>query len=96
MTLSFCLAQELQCSFSQVCREESCSVLEKLLLSDLPERFRKAKAFIKAQGLSADTVAELVSSAVVQGLLASTQELQPGEIWAPAVVLCLIIESNYN
>ncbi|XP_038561946.1 spatacsin-like [Micropterus salmoides] len=73
------LSKELQCSFSQVCREESCSVLEKLLLSDLPERFRKAKAFIKAQGLSADTVAELVSSAVVQGLLASTQELQPAE-----------------
>jgi len=54
-------------------------VLEKLLLLDQPERFRKAQAFIKAQGLSADTVAELVSSAVVKALLASTQELQPGK-----------------
>lgn len=54
-------------------------MLEMLLLSDQPERFRKAQAFIRAQGLSADTVAELVSSAVVQALLASTQELQPGE-----------------
>lgn len=54
-------------------------MLEMLLLSDQPERFRKATAFIKAQGLSADSVAKLVSSAVVQALLASTQELQPGE-----------------
>ncbi|XP_041795524.1 spatacsin isoform X2 [Chelmon rostratus] len=71
------LSKELQCSFSQICREEPRSVLEKLLLSDQPERFRKAQAFVKAQGLSADTVAELVSSAVVQALLAPTQELQP-------------------
>ncbi|XP_070763386.1 spatacsin [Enoplosus armatus] len=71
------LSKELQCSFSQVCKEEPHSVLEKLLLSEQPERFRKAQAFIKAQGLTADTVAELVSSAVVQALLASAQELQP-------------------
>ncbi|XP_008279865.1 spatacsin [Stegastes partitus] len=73
------LSKELQCSFSQISREEPYSVLEKLLLSDHPERFRKAQAFIKAQRLSAGTVAELVSSAVVQALLASTQELQPVE-----------------
>lgn len=54
-------------------------MLEKLLLSEQPERFRKARAFVKAQGLSADAVAELISSAMVQALLASTQELQPGE-----------------
>ncbi|XP_050923328.1 spatacsin [Lates calcarifer] len=71
------LSKELQSSFSQICGEEPRSVLEMLLLSDQPERFRKAQAFIRAQGLSADTVAELVSSAVVQALLASTQELQP-------------------
>ncbi|XP_067446801.1 spatacsin isoform X2 [Thunnus thynnus] len=71
------LSKELQCSFSQICKEEPRSVLEKLLLSDQSERFRKAQAFIKAQGFSADTVAELVSSAVVQALLASNQELQP-------------------
>ncbi|XP_040893537.1 spatacsin isoform X2 [Toxotes jaculatrix] len=73
------LSKELQSSFSQICREEPRSVLEMLLLSDQPERFRKAQAFIKAQGLSADTVAQLVSSAVVQALLASTQELPPAE-----------------
>uniref|UniRef100_A0A4W6E343 SPG11 vesicle trafficking associated, spatacsin n=1 Tax=Lates calcarifer TaxID=8187 RepID=A0A4W6E343_LATCA len=58
------LSKELQSSFSQICGEEPRSVLEMLLLSDQPERFRKAQAFIRAQGLSADTVAELVSSAV--------------------------------
>ncbi|XP_075941335.1 spatacsin isoform X3 [Anarhichas minor] len=78
------LSKELQCSFSQMCREEPRSVLEKLLLSEQPERFRKAQLFIKAQGLSADSVAQLVSSAVVQALLASSssssaQELQPAE-----------------
>lgn len=77
--VSPCPLQELQSSFSEFCREEPRSVLEKLLLSDQPERFRKAQAFIKAQSLSADTVAELVSSAVVHAHLASTQELQPGE-----------------
>ncbi len=81
--VSFCPTQELQCSFSQIYREEPHLVLEKLLLSEQPERFRKAQAFIKAQGLSADTVAELVSSAVVQALLVSTQDLQPGEVQIP-------------
>ncbi|XP_026166506.1 spatacsin [Mastacembelus armatus] len=73
------LSKELQCSFAEICREEPVSVLEKLLLSEQPERFRKAQAFIRAQGLSADTVAELVATAVVQALLASTQELQTAE-----------------
>lgn len=54
-------------------------MLEKLLLSEQPERFRKARAFIVAQGLSADSVAQLVCSAVVQALLASAQDLQLGE-----------------
>lgn len=54
-------------------------VLQQLLLSDQPDRFRKARAFVRAQGLSADAVAQLVSSAVVQGLLASNQELQTND-----------------
>ncbi|XP_041852171.1 spatacsin isoform X2 [Melanotaenia boesemani] len=70
------LSKELQCSFSHICREDPCSILEKLLLLDQQERFRKAQAFIRVQGLSADTVAELVSSAVVQALLGSFQDLQ--------------------
>lgn len=71
--------QELQCSFSQICSQEPASVLEKLLLSEQPDRFRRAQTFIRAQGLGPDAVAELVSSALVQALTPSSQELQPGE-----------------
>ncbi|XP_056243814.1 spatacsin isoform X2 [Seriola aureovittata] len=80
------LSKELQTSFGEICRKEPRCVLEMLLLSDQPERFRKAQAFIRAQGLTADAVAELVSSAVVQALLASAQELQPAEkqVFRPA------------
>ncbi|XP_056272671.1 spatacsin isoform X1 [Pseudoliparis swirei] len=72
------LSKELQCSFLQMCREEPRSALEKLLLSEQPERFRKARAFVRAQGLGADAVAQLVAGAVVRALLAgSAHELQP-------------------
>lgn len=54
-------------------------MLQKLLLLDQPERFRKAQAFIRAQALPADSVAQLVSSAVLQALLQSGQEPPPGE-----------------
>uniref|UniRef100_A0A8C2Z1E5 SPG11 vesicle trafficking associated, spatacsin n=1 Tax=Cyclopterus lumpus TaxID=8103 RepID=A0A8C2Z1E5_CYCLU len=76
------LSKELQCSFRQMCREEPRSVLEKLLLSEQPERFRKARAFVRAQRLTADAVAELVSSAVVRALLACSaheQVFRPSE-----------------
>lgn len=69
------LSKELECSFAQVCAEDPLCVLEKLLLSEQPERFRKAQTFIRAQGLAPDAVAELISAAVVTALLASTQEL---------------------
>lgn len=71
--------QELQCSFSQICSQEPASVLEQLLLSEQPDRFQKAQTFIRAQGLGPDAVAELVSSALVQALTPSSQDLQPGE-----------------
>uniref|UniRef100_A0A1A7YYA7 Spastic paraplegia 11 n=1 Tax=Iconisemion striatum TaxID=60296 RepID=A0A1A7YYA7_9TELE len=73
------LSKELQYTFHQICKEEPGSVLEKLLLLEQPDRFRKAQTFIKARSLSAEAVAKLVSSSVVHALLASTQELQPGE-----------------
>uniref|UniRef100_UPI003AAE11C8 spatacsin-like n=1 Tax=Centroberyx gerrardi TaxID=166262 RepID=UPI003AAE11C8 len=80
------LSKELQVSFSQMCREEPGSVLEKLLQSEQPERFRKAQAFIRAQALPADAVAQLLSSAVVQALLASSQEPPPADrqVFRPA------------
>uniref|UniRef100_H3CAS0 SPG11 vesicle trafficking associated, spatacsin n=1 Tax=Tetraodon nigroviridis TaxID=99883 RepID=H3CAS0_TETNG len=70
------LSKELQCSFSQICSQEPASVLEQLLLSEQPDRFR-AQTFIRAQGLGPDAVAELVSSALVQALTPSSQDLQP-------------------
>ncbi|KAM8860537.1 spatacsin [Synchiropus picturatus] len=73
------LSKELQCPFTQICQEDPRLVLEKLLLSDQPERFRKAQAFIKTQGFSTDTVAQLVSSAVVQALLDADEDLQTVE-----------------
>ncbi|XP_037539687.1 spatacsin [Nematolebias whitei] len=73
------LSQELQCTFYQICTENPGCVLKKLLLLEQPDCYRKAQTFIRAQGLSAEIVADLLSSAVVQALLASTQELQPGE-----------------
>lgn len=69
------LSRELECSFAQVCSEDPLCVLEKLLLSEQPERFRKAQAFIRAQGLAPDAVAERISTAVVNSLLTSAQEL---------------------
>uniref|UniRef100_A0A3Q3AA47 SPG11 vesicle trafficking associated, spatacsin n=1 Tax=Kryptolebias marmoratus TaxID=37003 RepID=A0A3Q3AA47_KRYMA len=73
------LSKELQCTFHQICMEEPSCVLEKLLLLEQPDRFRKAQTFIRAQSLSAESVAELLSSAVVQALLTSNQEIQSGE-----------------
>ncbi|XP_035497750.2 spatacsin isoform X3 [Scophthalmus maximus] len=73
------LSKELHVSFSHIWGAEPRGVLEMLLQSDRPERFRTARAFVRAQGLLADAVAELVSSAVTQALLASAQELQPAE-----------------
>uniref|UniRef100_A0A3P8X7B3 SPG11 vesicle trafficking associated, spatacsin n=1 Tax=Cynoglossus semilaevis TaxID=244447 RepID=A0A3P8X7B3_CYNSE len=83
--------QELQISFSQVSSEEPRSVLEALLQSEQPERFRKAQVFIRAQGLSPDCVAQLVCSAVTRSLLTpsptstpTTQELQTRLVFRPS------------
>lgn len=82
--------QELQCTFLQICTENPGCVLKRLLLSEPPDGLRRAQTFIRAQALSADSVAQLLSSAVVQALLASTQELQPGETAAPSLDSCLL------
>uniref|UniRef100_A0A674AZK9 SPG11 vesicle trafficking associated, spatacsin n=1 Tax=Salmo trutta TaxID=8032 RepID=A0A674AZK9_SALTR len=73
------LSKELQCSYSEISAEEPQAVLCKVLLSQQPERYKKAQAFISVQGLQPDTVAQLVSTAVVQGLLASKQMFSPEE-----------------
>ncbi|KAL0967919.1 hypothetical protein UPYG_G00259670 [Umbra pygmaea] len=79
------LSKELQCSYSEISAEEPQAVLCKVLLSQQPERYKKAEAFISVQGLQPDTVAELVSTAVLQGLLHAGQdrETEEKQIYSP-------------
>ncbi|KAL4622742.1 spatacsin isoform X1 [Arapaima gigas] len=79
------LSKELKCSYSQISAEEPLSVLCKVLLSQQPDRYKKAQAFIAVQGLVAEDVADVVSTAVVEGLMA-TQEGAEGDkqIYSPA------------
>ncbi|XP_048829392.1 spatacsin isoform X2 [Brienomyrus brachyistius] len=78
------LSKELKVPYSQISAEEPQSVLCKVLLSQQPDRYKKAQAFIAVQGLGAEVVAELVSKAVIQGLLAS-EDVGSGEkqIYSP-------------
>ncbi|CAM4733726.1 unnamed protein product [Leuciscus chuanchicus] len=73
------LSKELQCSFAEISSEEPEAVLKKVLLSHQSDRYKKAQAFISVQGLEPDAVARLVSSAVLEGLLASAQDGEPGQ-----------------
>uniref|UniRef100_A0A4W4GRA6 Spatacsin C-terminal domain-containing protein n=1 Tax=Electrophorus electricus TaxID=8005 RepID=A0A4W4GRA6_ELEEL len=68
------LSKELHCSYSEISSEEPETVLLKVLLSQQPERYKKAQAFISVQGLQPDSVAQLITSTVLEGLLASLQE----------------------
>ena len=58
-------------------------MLCKVLLSQQPDRYKKAQAFIGVQNLPPEAVAQIVSAAVVQGLLADGQEKEPGETGPP-------------
>lgn len=73
------LSKELQCTYAEISSEEPEAVLRKVLLSQQSDRCKKAQAFISVQGLRSDAVAQLISSAVVDGLLSSSQEGQTGE-----------------
>uniref|UniRef100_A0A8C2JKU6 SPG11 vesicle trafficking associated, spatacsin n=1 Tax=Cyprinus carpio TaxID=7962 RepID=A0A8C2JKU6_CYPCA len=73
------LSKELQCSFAEISSEEPEAVLRKVLLSQQVDRYKRAQAFISVQGLQPDAVAHLVSTAVLEGLLASAQEGETGE-----------------
>uniref|UniRef100_A0A8C1YXX3 SPG11 vesicle trafficking associated, spatacsin n=1 Tax=Cyprinus carpio TaxID=7962 RepID=A0A8C1YXX3_CYPCA len=73
------LCVELQCSFAEISSEEPEAVLRKVLLSQQVDRYKRAQAFISVQGLQPDAVARLVSTAVLEGLLASAQEGETGE-----------------
>ncbi|XP_036390743.1 spatacsin [Megalops cyprinoides] len=79
------LSKELKCSYSEISAEDPETVLCKVLLSQQPDRYKKAQAFIAVQSLQPEAVAELVSRAVVQGLLADSQEKEPAgrQIYCP-------------
>ncbi|XP_060770567.1 spatacsin isoform X2 [Neoarius graeffei] len=68
------LSKELHCSYSQISSEEPEAVLRKVLLSQQPERYKKAQAFITVQGLQPVSVAQLITSTVLDGLLAASQD----------------------
>ncbi|XP_018621263.2 spatacsin isoform X3 [Scleropages formosus] len=73
------LSKELKCPYSQISAEEPLSVLCKVLLSQQPDRYKKAQAFIAVQGLAPDAVAETVSRAVVEGLMAAQESGEGGK-----------------
>ncbi|MCI4381975.1 hypothetical protein PGIGA_G00258170 [Pangasianodon gigas] len=80
------LSKELCCSYSEISSEEPEAVLRKVLLSQQPERYKKAQAFISVQGLQPDSVAQLITSTVLEGLLASSQDRETAErhIYSPS------------
>ncbi|XP_042561282.1 spatacsin isoform X3 [Clupea harengus] len=68
------LSKELKCSYNEISAAEPEAVLQKILLSQQQDRYKTAQVFINVQGLQPDTVAQLVSSFVVQGIQASGQD----------------------
>ncbi|XP_076863202.1 spatacsin [Brachyhypopomus gauderio] len=79
------LSKQLRCSYGEISSEEAETVLHKVLLSQQPERYKKAQAFISVQGLQPDSVARLISATVLEGLLASPQEGEPEHhIYSPS------------
>ncbi|XP_054858575.1 spatacsin [Eublepharis macularius] len=67
------LSKELGCSFSEISAQDPERLLRAILSSQRPDRCKKAQAFITAQGLDPETVAELVAEEVIRELLAPSQ-----------------------
>ncbi|XP_063053178.1 spatacsin isoform X2 [Engraulis encrasicolus] len=68
------LAKELKCSYSEISGADTEAVLQKILSSQQPDRYKTAQVFINVQGLQPDTVAQLVSSFVVQEIRTPGQD----------------------
>ncbi|XP_069766261.1 spatacsin isoform X2 [Narcine bancroftii] len=66
------LSKELGFSFNDISAQDSYTVLREVLSSQQPDRYSKAQAFIRTQGLTAEAVATLVADEVIQALLSST------------------------
>uniref|UniRef100_A0A8D0G645 SPG11 vesicle trafficking associated, spatacsin n=1 Tax=Sphenodon punctatus TaxID=8508 RepID=A0A8D0G645_SPHPU len=66
------LSKELGCSYCEISAHDPEKVLRAILSSQQSDRCKKAQAFITAQGLQPDTVAELVAEEIARELLASS------------------------
>lgn len=67
-----CVSQELNCSYGEMAARGPEPVLGALLSSRRPDRCSRARAFVAAQGIPPDTVAELVAEEILRELLASS------------------------
>ncbi|XP_037358287.1 spatacsin [Talpa occidentalis] len=67
------LAKELGCSYTDVAIQDGEAMLRTILASQRPDRCKRAQAFISAQGLEPDTVADLVAEEVTRELLTSSE-----------------------
>eukprot|EP00062_Callorhinchus_milii_P002122 gi/632938017/ref/XP_007903423.1/ PREDICTED: spatacsin [Callorhinchus milii] len=71
------LSKELGCSYNDISSQDSETVLQEVLSSQQPDRYKKAQAFITTQGLKAEAVAALVAEEVLQALLCSREAKGP-------------------
>ncbi|KAM6182026.1 spatacsin [Erethizon dorsatum] len=78
------LAKELGCSYTEVATQDGKALLHAILASQQPDRCRRAQAFISAQGLPPDTVAELVAEEVMQELLTPSKGTGHKQMFSPA------------
>ncbi|XP_038605866.1 spatacsin [Tachyglossus aculeatus] len=74
------LAKELGCSYREAAARDPAWVLRAILSSRWPARCQKARAFIAAQGLPSDLVAELVAEEVTRDLLARSRGRGPKQL----------------
>ncbi|KAK2524422.1 Spg11 [Columba guinea] len=78
------LAKELNCSYSDMSARDPETVLGAILSSRRPDRCSRARAFIAAQGILPETVAELVAEEILRELLASSEGKGQKQVWSPA------------
>ncbi|XP_059916690.1 spatacsin isoform X3 [Gadus macrocephalus] len=68
------LSKDLRCSFEELSQEEPQTLLDKLLRCGHPERYRRAEAFVRAQGLAPEATARFLANAALHGLQAEPPE----------------------
>ncbi|KAM5235417.1 spatacsin [Ctenodactylus gundi] len=78
------LAKELGCSYADVAAQDGKAILRTVLASQQPDRYRRAQAFVSAQGLEPEVVAGLVAEEVMQELLSSSVGTGHKQMFGPA------------